>query len=115
MGSFFFLQVAGGKLSEWTIFVLIMTSLMLIPVTVGIAIMRYRLYDIDFLINRTIVYGLLTTTLLLVYLSGVAATQAILQTFTGQAELPQLAIVVDASSPSSIGASTAVSTMRVRP
>jgi peptidoglycan/LPS O-acetylase OafA/YrhL len=94
MGSFFFLQVAGDKLSEWTIFVLIMTSLMLIPVTVGIAIMRYRLYDIDFLINRTIVYGLLTTTLLLVYLSGVAATQAILQTLTGQAELPQLAIVV---------------------
>src|SRR5215203_1211241 len=94
MGSFFFLQVAGDKLSEWTIFVLIMTSLMLIPVTVGIAIMRYRLYDIDFLINRTIVYGLLTTTLLLLYRSGVAATQAILQTLTGQAELPQLAIVV---------------------
>ena len=94
MGSFFFLQVAGDKLSEWTIFVLIVTSLVVIPVTVGIAIMRYRLYDIDFLINRTIVYGLLTTTLLLVYLSGVAATQAILQTFAGQAELPQLAIVV---------------------
>ncbi len=94
MGSFFFLQVAGDKLSEWTIFVLIVSSLMLIPVTVGIAIMRYRLYDIDFLINRTIVYGLLTTTLLLVYLSGVAATQAILQTLTGQAELPQLTIVV---------------------
>src|SRR5215203_1832917 len=94
MGSFFFLQGAGEQLSEWTIFVLIVSSLMLIPVTVGIAIMRYRLYDIDFLINRTIVYGLLTTTLLLVYLSGVAATQAILQTFTGQAELPQLAIVV---------------------
>ena len=94
MGSFFFLQVAGDKLSEWTIFVLIVSSLMVIPVTVGIAILRYRLYDIDFLINRTIVYGLLTTTLLLVYLSGVAATQAILQTLTGQAELPQLAIVV---------------------
>jgi hypothetical protein len=94
MGSFFFLQVAGDKLSEWAIFVLIVTSLMVIPVTVGIAIIRYRLYDIDFLINRTIVYGLLTTTLLLVYLSGVAATQAILQTLTGQAELPQLAIVV---------------------
>ena len=94
MGSFFFLQGAGEQLSEWAIFVLIVIGLMVIPVSVGIAIMRYRLYDIDFLINRTIVYGLLTTTLLLVYLSGVAATQAILQTFTGQAELPQLAIVV---------------------
>ncbi len=94
MVSFFFLQVAGDKLSEWAIFVLIVSSLMVIPVTVGIAIMRYRLYDIDFLINRTIVYGSLTAMLALVYFGGVTATQAILQTLTGQAELPQLAIVV---------------------
>src|SRR5215212_1429892 len=94
MGSFFFLQVAGEKLSEWTIFVLIVTGLMVIPVSVGIAIMRYRLYDIDVLINRTLVYGLLTAMLLGVYFGGVTATQALFRTLTGQEQQPQLAIVV---------------------
>jgi len=94
MGSFFFLQGAGEQVGEWTIFVLIVTGLMVIPVSVGIAIMRYRLYDIDVLINRTLVYGTLTVMLALVYFGGVAATQAILQTLTSQEELPQLAIVV---------------------
>jgi hypothetical protein len=94
MGSFFFLQVAGDKLSEWTIFVLIVTGLIVIPVSVGIAIMRYRLYDIDVLINRTIVYGLLTAMLLGVYFGGVTATQALFRAITAQEQLPQLAIVV---------------------
>jgi hypothetical protein len=65
-----------------------------IPIAVGVAILRYRLYEIDLLINRTLVYGSLTAMLALVYFGGVTATQAILQTLTGQAELPQLAIVV---------------------
>jgi hypothetical protein len=60
----------------------------------GIAILRYRLYEIDLLINRTLVYGSLTASLALVYLGGVTATQAIFQTLTGHRELPQLAIVV---------------------
>jgi hypothetical protein len=60
---------------------------------VGIAILRYRLYDIDVIINRTLVYGSLTVMLLLVYFGGVTATQALFQTLTGQQRLPQLAVV----------------------
>jgi hypothetical protein len=62
-------------------------------VAVGIAILRYRLYDIDVIINRTLVYGSLSAMLVLIYFSGVATTQTILQALTGQKDLPQLVIV----------------------
>jgi hypothetical protein len=65
-----------------------------IPIATGIAILRYRLYDIDILINRTLVYGSLTLMLALVYFGGVTATQAIFGALTGQGEQPQLAVVV---------------------
>jgi len=64
------------------------------PAAMGIAIFRYRLYEIDILINRTLVYGTLTLTLALIYLGGVATTQAIFRALTGQEQQPQLAIVV---------------------
>jgi hypothetical protein len=64
------------------------------PIAIGIAILRYRLYDIDLLINRTLVYGALTATLAAVYFGGVTATQAIFRALTGQEQQPQLAIVV---------------------
>jgi hypothetical protein len=63
-------------------------------VAVGIAILRYRLYDIDVLINRALVYGSLTTMLALVYFGGVAATQEIFRALTSQEQQPQIAIVV---------------------
>jgi ADP-ribosylglycohydrolase len=63
-------------------------------VAVGVAILRYRLYDIDMLINRTLVYGSLTAMLALVYFGGVATTQAIFRALTGQEEQLQLAVVV---------------------
>jgi hypothetical protein len=65
-----------------------------IPLAVGIAILKYRLYDIDIIINRTLVYGSLTATLLAVYFGGVATTQAVFRFLTGQEQQPQLAVVV---------------------
>jgi hypothetical protein len=60
----------------------------------GYAILRYRLYDIDIIINRALVYGSLTAMLLAVYFGGVATTQAVFRALTGQEQFPQLAVVV---------------------
>jgi hypothetical protein len=54
----------------------------------------YRLFDIDVVINRTLVYGSLTTILVAVYFGGVATTQTILRALSGQTEQPQLAVVI---------------------
>jgi hypothetical protein len=55
-----------------------------IPVAVGIAILRYRLYDIDLIINRALVYGPLTATLILGYVGGVIGLQSSFRALTGQ-------------------------------
>jgi hypothetical protein len=65
-----------------------------VPVAVAFAVLKYRLYNIDLLINRTLVYGALTATLALIYFGGVATTQTVFRTLTGQEQQPQLAVVV---------------------
>jgi hypothetical protein len=62
-----------------------------IPVAAGIAILRYRLYEIDLLINRTLVYGSLTVMLVAVYAGSIVILQGLLRALTGQES--QLAIV----------------------
>ena len=64
-----------------------------IPIAVGFAILKYRLYDIDIIINRALVYGSLTVMLALVYFGGVTATQTLFRTLTGQEQQSQLAVV----------------------
>jgi hypothetical protein len=59
-------------------------SLLLIPLSIGIAILRYRLWDIDLVINRTLVYGLLTATLTAIYFGGIVLLQRVFVVLTGQ-------------------------------
>ncbi len=66
----------------------------IVPLSLSIAVLRYRLYEIDILINRTLVYGALTALLAAVYFGGVTATQAMFRALTGQEQPPQLAIVI---------------------
>jgi hypothetical protein len=56
--------------------------LLALPITIGIAILRSRLYDIDVIINRTLVYGSLTAILALIYVAGVVGAQAIVNALT---------------------------------
>jgi hypothetical protein len=72
---------------------LLFLVLALLPVAVGVAILKYGLYHLDIIINRALVYGSLTALLALVYFGGVTATQAIFRALTGQEEQPQLTIV----------------------
>ena len=54
-----------------------------LPTAIGIAVLRYRLYDIDLVINRTLVYGALTASLVLIYLGGVVSLQYVFRVLTG--------------------------------
>jgi hypothetical protein len=78
---------AGALAIPWNVPVsitIMSVSLLGLPVFTGIAIVRHHLYDIDILINRTLVYATLTATLTLVYFGGVAGLQRLLSPVMGE-------------------------------
>jgi len=64
-----------------------MAAVLALPTSIGIAILRHRLYDIDLLINRTLVYGALSAALLATYVLSVIALSALLRPLTGSSDL----------------------------
>jgi hypothetical protein len=76
----------------WVGYLVLQVGLIGTPISMGIAILRYRLYEIDLIINRTLVYGALTAILALLYLGSVTALQYLLSLLFGQGNT--LAIVV---------------------
>jgi hypothetical protein len=69
----------------------LVVSLTGVPLAAGVAILKYRLYEIDTIINRTLVYGVLTALLALVYVGNVVVLQTLFRTLTGGDS--QLAVV----------------------
>ena len=65
-------------------FALNIVTIPAIPVAIGIAILRYRLYEIDHIINRTLVYALLTATLVALYFGGIVVLQRLFVVLTGE-------------------------------
>jgi hypothetical protein len=78
-----------GQLAGFALFT---AGLLLFPLLFAIAILRYRLFEIDIIINRTLVYGALTLSLALVYAGSVVGLQRLFRTLIGQES--RLAIVV---------------------
>jgi hypothetical protein len=70
--------------TTWVWPILFLLGVGTIPVATGIAILKYRLYDIDVIINRALVYGPLTATLALIYVGGIVLLQRLLVILTGQ-------------------------------
>ncbi len=74
-------------------FLIYQLLLLIIPLSFAVAILRFRLYDIDLIINRTLVYGSLTAALALIYFGTIITAQTVLRIVTGQTEQPTLVLV----------------------
>jgi hypothetical protein len=85
--SFVWEPLVGPGLASDAIFLLGIAALVFLPVAVAIAILRHRLYEIDRVISRTLVYGLLTVVLGAAYFGLVLAGQAVFSSFAGGSDL----------------------------
>jgi hypothetical protein len=78
------LAIDAPRWFEWASTLIFTAAGTTIPISIGIAILRYRLYDIDTLINRTLVYSSLTATLVALYFGGIVLLQGVIVALTGQ-------------------------------
>ena len=72
---------------EWVGFVMIVAALMLVPISMGVGILKHRLYDVDLVVNRALVYTALTGILGLTYLGIVVLLQGVLGPVTEESDL----------------------------
>jgi hypothetical protein len=79
------ISVIGGDYGAESLWAIVFAvGIVSIPVATGIAILRYRLYEIDILINRTLVYGSLTAMLVALYFGGIVVLQRLFVALTGE-------------------------------
>jgi hypothetical protein len=74
----------GGALSSLIGYTIGLLLFVVLLITIVVATLRYRLYDIDILINRTLVYGSLTATLVALYFGGIVVSQRVFVALTGE-------------------------------
>jgi len=81
---FYYFWLPEGSWGLWASYLLVIVGGLSVPIAIGVAILRYRLYEIDILINRTLVYGILTATLIALYFGGIVVLQRVFVFLTGQ-------------------------------
>src|SRR5215203_1388968 len=81
---FYYFWLPEGSWGLWASDLLVIVGGLSVPIAIGVAILRYRLYEIDLLINRTLVYGALTVLLVALYFGGIVVLQRVFVTLTGQ-------------------------------
>jgi hypothetical protein len=74
----------GALWLEWVGYLVLVVGFIGIPISMAIAVLRYRLYDLDILINRTLVYGSLTAILAALYFGAIVLLQRIFVALTGE-------------------------------
>jgi len=81
---FYYFWLAERSWGLWVSYLLVAVGGLSGPIAIGVAILRYRLYEIDIIINRTLVYGSLTATLVALYFGGIVLLQRVFVLLTGQ-------------------------------
>jgi hypothetical protein len=84
-------EITGLRWLGWVSSVLVVVGVVGLPVAVGIAILRYHLYNIDLIINRTLVYGSVTAVLAALYFGSIVVLQLLFRALTGEGS--QLVVV----------------------